>query len=300
MIERKTDNNGDRLQFLIQYTKGQAQRLVKSCEYMAPDRGSHPSKATSSSYVIGVALPSKELKLQTSCTFCSSKHTLDKCKAFAKKAHKDKLSLLKANGICFGCLQATSHISKDCKQRLTCSICKQVHPNTLHIERKASQEAEKPFDVIGNTSTELCGHIEAGDQDSVLPIVPIKVKAAKGSHVLQVYALLDPGSSATFCSEELMSRLHMKVLLQGPDLTNSLIGVILRFRKEPIGIMADVKSMFHQVRVSDFTSTSPLLFTWCGVGDCKSAARFPHLCHRGHRLQFLHAGSSVQQGHTHT
>ncbi|KAL7881025.1 hypothetical protein SRHO_G00032790 [Serrasalmus rhombeus] len=37
------------------------------------------------------------------------------------------------------------------------------------------------------------------------------------------------------------------VLLQGPDLTNSLIGVILRFRKEPIGIMADVKSMFHQV-----------------------------------------------------
>ncbi|KAL7870670.1 hypothetical protein SRHO_G00081670 [Serrasalmus rhombeus] len=50
-----------------------------------------------------------------------------------------------------------------------------------------------------------------GDQESVLPIVPVKVKAAKGSHVLQVYVLLDPGSSATFCSEELMSRLHMKV-----------------------------------------------------------------------------------------
>lgn len=29
-------------------------------------------------------------------------------------------------------------------------------------------------------------------------------------------------------------------LLQGPDMTNSLVGVILRFRKEPTGIMADV------------------------------------------------------------
>ena len=29
-------------------------------------------------------------------------------------------------------------------------------------------------------------------------------------------------------------------LLQGPDLTNSLVGVIMRFRKEPIGFMADI------------------------------------------------------------
>ena len=38
-------------------------------------------------------------------------------------------------------------------------------------------------------------------------------------------------------------------LLQGPDLTNSLIGVLLRFRKERIAIAADVEEMFLQVRV---------------------------------------------------
>lgn len=38
MIERKTDNNRDRLQLLIRYNKGQAQKLVQSCEYMAPQR----------------------------------------------------------------------------------------------------------------------------------------------------------------------------------------------------------------------------------------------------------------------
>lgn len=38
-------------------------------------------------------------------------------------------------------------------------------------------------------------------------------------------------------------------LLQGPDLTNSLIGVLSRFREENIALMADIESMFYQVRV---------------------------------------------------
>ena len=38
-------------------------------------------------------------------------------------------------------------------------------------------------------------------------------------------------------------------LLRGPDMTNTLIGVLLRFRQEPVGFTADTQSMFHQVRV---------------------------------------------------
>ena len=38
-------------------------------------------------------------------------------------------------------------------------------------------------------------------------------------------------------------------LIQGPDLTNSLLGVLIRFRKEPIALMADVEGMFSQVRI---------------------------------------------------
>ncbi|XP_046560325.1 uncharacterized protein LOC124269354 [Haliotis rubra] len=39
-------------------------------------------------------------------------------------------------------------------------------------------------------------------------------------------------------------------VLQGPDLTNTLIGVLLRFRQEKIAIMGDIEAMFHQVRVA--------------------------------------------------
>lgn len=38
MVESKTDNNRHRLQFLIQFTKSQAQKLVKGCDYLSPDK----------------------------------------------------------------------------------------------------------------------------------------------------------------------------------------------------------------------------------------------------------------------
>ena len=38
-------------------------------------------------------------------------------------------------------------------------------------------------------------------------------------------------------------------LLQGPDLTNGLLGVIIRFRQEPVAMVADVEGMFHQKKI---------------------------------------------------
>ena len=37
--------------------------------------------------------------------------------------------------------------------------------------------------------------------------------------------------------------------LQGPDLTNQLLGVLCRFRQNPLAFMCDVESMFHQFKV---------------------------------------------------
>ena len=40
-------------------------------------------------------------------------------------------------------------------------------------------------------------------------------------------------------------------LLQGLDLTNSLVGVLCRFRQEAIAFSCDVESMFHQFFVNE-------------------------------------------------
>ncbi len=39
-------------------------------------------------------------------------------------------------------------------------------------------------------------------------------------------------------------------LLTGPDLTNTLVGVLCRFRKGPIAVMCDIERMFHQFHVA--------------------------------------------------
>ena len=35
------------------------------------------------------------------------------------------------------------------------------------------------------------------------------------------------------------------ILLQGPDITNNLVGVLLRFCQESIAVQGDIQSMFH-------------------------------------------------------
>ncbi len=55
-------------------------------------------------------------------------------------------------------------------------------------------------------------------------------------------------------------------LLQGPDMTNSLIGVLTRFREEQAAFMGDIEGMFHQVRV-DEEHRDFLRFLWWPDGD---------------------------------
>ncbi|XP_073230045.1 uncharacterized protein [Porites lutea] len=68
-------------------------------------------------------------------------------------------------------------------------------------------------------------------------------------------------------------------ILQGPDLTNSLIGVLTRFREQPIAIMADIEKMFYQVRVP-IEDSRYLRFLWWPSGEMdKEPEEFQMLVH---------------------
>lgn len=51
------------------------------------------------------------------------------------------------------------------------------------------------------------------------------------------------------CAERFQGRSLNGYLLQGPNKTTSLVGLILRFRKDPIALAADIEEMFLQMRV---------------------------------------------------
>ena len=67
--------------------------------------------------------------------------------------------------------------------------------------------------------------------------------------------------SATYQGESINNH-----LLQGPDLTNQLVGVLCRFRTEPTAFMCDVEGMFHQFKVLE-THRNFLRFLWWEDSD---------------------------------
>ncbi len=68
------------------------------------------------------------------------------------------------------------------------------------------------------------------------------------------------------CSAQFEGESLNKHLLQGPDLTNNLTGVLCRFRREPVAVMCDIEAMFHQVKVTE-EYRDFLRFLWWEDGD---------------------------------
>ena len=56
------------------------------------------------------------------------------------------------------------------------------------------------------------------------------------------------------------------MLLQGPDRNKTLRGVLLRFRRHPYAVMADIENMFHQLAVPD-EQNNHMRFFWYRDND---------------------------------
>ena len=67
-------------------------------------------------------------------------------------------------------------------------------------------------------------------------------------------------------SAKFFGRCLNEELIQGPNLNNLMIGVLLRFRKEEVAYMADIEAMYHQVHVPD-SQRSLLRFLYWPDGD---------------------------------
>jgi hypothetical protein len=174
----------------------------------------------------------KEKKQETSttlekpCLYCSKDHSLEFCDVLKSKHNNEKVEFMKNEGLCFGCL-GRGHMSRYCKNRMTCQVCHQNHPSILHFNLKdkvESQVTKRDFGESAKVTSSLVSLdagslIGAGNDACKLSIVPVQVKLCKGTKVVQTYAFLDPVSTATFCTEELMTELNargkkVKVLLK--------------------------------------------------------------------------------------
>lgn len=68
------------------------------------------------------------------------------------------------------------------------------------------------------------------------------------------------------CAVSFQGKSLNEELLQGPDLTNTLVGVLTRFRHNHIALMSDIEAMYHQVKVPP-EDTDMLRFLWWPEGN---------------------------------
>ena len=86
----------------------------------------------------------------------------------------------------------------------------------------------------------------------------------------EVYHPSKPGKICVVfdCSAEYDGVSVNKRLLSGPDLTNQIVGILVKFREDYVAIMADIEAMFYQVFVAN-QHRSLLSFLWWENADIK-------------------------------
>ena len=146
------------------------------------------------------------------CIYCeNATHSLDKCDKVIKQSLKDRYSFLKSKGLCFSCLKY-GHQKMSCRQKSSCTVCRKEHPSILHVEprdqNQTSQQSESDQCPEVKNSTTFMG---AGNSlRQALPILPVRVKSINSDNYIETYAFLDTGSTATFCTENIIRSLNIE------------------------------------------------------------------------------------------
>ncbi len=65
-------------------------------------------------------------------------------------------------------------------------------------------------------------------------------------------------------AEKFNEQLFNEQLFQGPDLANSLTGVLIRFREEKVAFTVHLEAMFHQVKVLPKDADALRFLWWSG------------------------------------
>lgn len=168
------------------------------------------------------------------CFHCDRDHRLENCDDFKGLNGEQQFKLIRARKLCDNCL-STTHYSPGCKKSNSCTVSgceiKRKHLTTIHDAVKEHEIRRNGQLFSGNRTagnriadnriadaksqesrqrSQFVGMIKQADKalDSKgLSIVPVKIKSRGGKKVISTYALLDCGSTASFCSDYLLKKL---------------------------------------------------------------------------------------------
>ena len=167
------------------------------------DKRSIRSKGTSFSTTVQTNSEVKTAPQLRKCSLCNAEHNLFGCDKFKTMKVFERRNYASDKKLCFNCLRP-GHGAIDCRLTRTCGIegCNQKHTKFLHPVGHRSEPAQSG----GSSSVASCNAATCSSARVALPIVAVRVRAPGGGPEFETYALLDNGSTTTFCTEELAEK----------------------------------------------------------------------------------------------
>ena len=214
------------------------------------------------------------------CSLCENPHELSSCSKFKHMSPEKRLEFAKDKKLCFSCLKQGKHTIKWCKRRSICGIdgCTYKHSKLLHQLQKVNQN-EAPVDSNGATVAEsfACGLSTSNSSKVVLPIIAVKVKGQGQQKYISTYALLDPGSNKSFCSNKLVEKLEV----EGQSINLSLSTLHSNNEVKSVGVDLDITALAGRnskvINVQNVCSLQNFPSLHGNIASPEETDKWPHL-----------------------
>ena len=197
------------------------------------------------------------------CQLCLKNHKLYTCYKFRNMPINKRHKYVKNNNLCVLCLN-NDHSVSDCRSTYTCRIndCGEKHSSALHVTKNQS-------DTVDNC-------VQTSDKSNVsIPTVLVII-----NRTFQTSALLDTGSSTSFCTRRLMNKLK----LQGANMSYQLktLHGTNNHCSEAIHLHVSSRDGAASLEMSNVLVVDEIPVERCSVSD---VSKYPHL----NNLSFIQA-----------
>ncbi len=256
---------------------------------LKPDKRQAGSFATSTSANPTTERPEKPAQTPSKCVKCDSSHPIIACAAFKKMRIVDRREFVRAKALCFNCLRV-GHFGSKCSVDRVCGIdgCTVKHSKFLHMP-KSTESQGRVRAPGGSTPSE--GEVPAATPETpvrssnfargstgkvALPIVPARVRIPNSHTYVDTYALLDPGTDSTYCTEGLSKHLGAVGETQRLEL-NTLTQASMGFNAQLVTLVVSNLEDTERCLIPEVTVYPDLNISIDSKAEHVELQRWPHL-----------------------
>ena len=202
-LERRRERDSyPNFEDLVRFVEEQADEAMDPIYGSASNSSEKVVRGSASNFSTSASAASSSM-IKYPCKLCQQFHKLFNCDKFREMKPFERFRFVKDNQLCENCLMS-NHLVATCRKPSFCSVpgCGKKHTKFIHLP--PNQDVNR---VKGHVSMNVGTNMgkEIGKHQIHLPLVTVKVNDS-----VNVTALLDNGSTGSFCSRRLVDKLGVR------------------------------------------------------------------------------------------